>query len=57
MTHRFSSVEYHQKIDNLRNLTQGVTKLGGIGAANVGSKNWEEKMYLLQKRKEYGNNN
>jgi hypothetical protein len=31
--------------------------LGGIGAANVGSRDWEEKMYLLKKRKEYGNQN
>ena len=50
-------VSQANRIMNLKNLTQGITKLGGIGAANVGSKDWEEKMYLLKKRKDYGNQN
>ena len=57
VTNRYSSVDYHNKINNLRDMTQRVNKLGGIGAANVGSKDWEEKMYLMKKRKDYGNQN
>jgi hypothetical protein len=44
------------KIKNLNNLNKNVSKLGGIGAANIGTDKWNEKRARYQKMKEYGKN-
>ena len=45
-----------KKIEPTRKLPKHEPKLGGIGAANIGTENWNEKTALYQKMKDYSQN-
>ena len=44
-----------EKLENLKAMTRKVSKLGGVGAPNVGTEEWKQNAAKLQKRQEFGN--
>jgi hypothetical protein len=48
-------INVSEKLSNLKRMQDEMTKLGGIGAAHVGSPTWKEKKIKKQKMVSYGN--
>ena len=46
-----------EKLEKLRQMTKRVEKLGGMGASDIGSPDWQVKMQRHRKMQEFGNVN